>query len=161
MLRSDSAMPFSYQDFLGMCQTSVSKSVYEQLENLSVNSSEGPLVKEWSEFYGLLAKEMSYQRNLKLSRACDQPTERDDETIRTVTAAINAKNPLEAELMLLELEFSKLDGLVGLHNFDDYALFGYALKLQLMQRLTVFDELKGKDEFKRLFDGVQAQILSI
>ena len=161
MLRADSAMPFSYDAFLDMCRTSVNHKTMDLLENLTVNSDRGPLLDEWSEFYGLLAKEMAYQRNMRLGRKSDQPSECDAETSKTVAAALNAKNPLEAELMLLALEFSKLDDLTNLHYFDDYVLFGYALKLKLMQRLTVFDTDKGKAEFKRLFDGIQAQILSI
>ncbi len=161
MLRADSAMPFSYDTFLSMCQTCVDASTYKLLENLSVNSTEGPLVEDWAKFYGVLASELSYQRNLKLGRPCDQPVEREEETIRAVSAALNAQNPLEAEIQLLELEFKKLDELTSLHFFDAYTLFGYALKLKLLQRLTIFDTPKGQTEFKRLFDGIQAQILSI
>lgn len=161
MLRADSAMPFSYDTFLSMCQTCVDAKTYKLLENLSVNSTEGPLVEDWARFYQVLAHELNYQRNLKLGRPCDQPIERDEETSRTVAAALNAKNPLEAELLLLKLEFAKLDELTSLHYFDAYTLFGYAMKLKLLQRLTVFDTPKGQAEFKRLFDGIQAQILSI
>ena len=161
MLRTDSPMPFSYETFLSMCEGVVPQSTYSLLENLSVNSSEGPLIKEWSEFYGKLAREMNYQRNQKLGKAGEQAPEHDDEISRIVSTAINAKNPLEAELMLLSLEFDKLDDLVGLHYFDDYKLFAYALKLKLLQRKTVFDFNVGKEEFRRLFDGIQAKILSI
>ncbi len=161
MLRADCPMPFSYDTFLNMCQAAVSSSNYELLKNLSVNSTEGPLIKEWSEFYGKLSREMTYQRKLKHGIPCEQPAEHDDEIVRIVNSALSANNPLEAEEMLLSLEFAKLDSLIGMHYFDEYMLFGYALKLQLLQRQTVFELEKGKEEFKRLFDGIQAKILSI
>lgn len=158
MLRADSAMPFSYETFLDMCAASVQKDKYELLKNLTVSSKEGPLVKEWAKFYGLLSGEMSYQRNTKLGRPCEAPTEHDEVISRTVHTALTSENPLLAEQMLLELEFKRLDELIGLHSFDDYMLFGYALKLKLLERLTVFDSKKGRAEFQRLFDGIQAQI---
>lgn len=158
MLRADSAMPFSYDSFLSMCATTVSAEKFELLKNLSVSSKKGPLIEEWSRFYGLLSGEMSYQRNTRLGRPCETPTEHDEVIARTVQTALSSENPLVAEQMLLELEFRKLDELIGLHSFDDHMLFGYALKLKLLERLTVFDSKRGRAEFQRLFDGIQAQI---
>lgn len=158
MLRADSAMPFSYETFLSMCTTTVPADKFELLKNLTVSSKKGPLVEEWARFYGLLAKEMSFQRNQKLGRPAEAPTEHDEVIARTVQTALSSENPLIAEQMLLELEFKRLDELIGLHSFDDYMLFGYALKLKLLERLTVFDSARGRAEFQRLFDGIQAQI---
>ena len=160
-LRSDGEMPFDYGTFLSMCRSAVSAKEYALLEELTPNSDQGPLLKEWGRFYGVLAKEMAYQRKQKLGRACEAPSERDQDAVRTVSAALNAKNPLEAENMLLALEFDKLDSLVSMHYFDDYVLNGYALKLKLLERKASFKTESGKKEFKRLFDGIQQQILSI
>lgn len=160
-LRSDGEMPFDYGTFLSMCRSAVSAKEYALLEGLTANTDEGPLFKEWGRFYGVLAKEMAYQRKQKLGRACAVPSERDQDAVRVVGAALNAKNPLEAENMLLALEFEKLDSLVSMHYFDDYVLNGYALKLKLLERKASFKTESGKKEFKRLFDGIQQQILSI
>lgn len=160
-LRSDGAMPFDYATFLSMCRSAVSDSKYRQLEELTVASDKGPLLKEWAAFYGVLSKEMTYQRSLKLGRPCEPPAERDSDAVKTVTAALNAKNPLEAENMLLALEFEKLDSLVSMHYFDDYVLNGYALKLRLLERQCAFNKEGGQKEFRRLFDGIQQQVFSI
>ena len=37
-LRTDGEMPFSYEEFLGMCQSNVSESKYECLKNLTLSS---------------------------------------------------------------------------------------------------------------------------
>lgn len=161
MLKADEAMPFSYGTFLEMCRPCVSESTYGRLEELTVGSDKGPLMAEWAAFYGALASELTYQRNQRLGRPCEAPAERDEKTMRTVTAALNAKNPLEAEILLLSLEFDRLDELVSMHFFDDHVLNGYALKLKLLERQTIFDKAGGKTEFKRLLDHVQQQILSI
>lgn len=161
MLRVDQAMPFGYDEFLTMCRGQVSSKKYKLLCELNVDSKEGPLVKEWAEFYGALSEELSYQRNMRLKKPCSAPAIRDDASVRAVTAALNAPNPLDAEFILLSLEFDKLDGLIGLHYFDDEALFGYALKLKLLQRQTIFDKEKGSNEFNRLLSDLQTQIHSI
>ena len=78
---------------------------------------------------------------------------------QTVTAAVNAKDPLEGER--LALEFDRLDELVGLHSFDDCALYGYALKLQLLERQRVFRHDEGKAAFDTLLGQVRQQIFSL
>ena len=71
------------------------------------------------------------------------------------------EDPLEAEKILLECEFDNLDSLVGLHTFDDVYLFGYAIKLKLLERQSCFVQSKGQKEFKRLFDQVQQRVYSL
>lgn len=158
MLRADSAMPFSYETFLGLCAANVSKEKYRLLENLRVSSTEGPLVEEWAKFYGVFSRELTYQRNVRLGKPCEAPVEHEEEITRTIQTALNTDNPLVAEQLLLDLQFRRLDSLIGLHSFDDQQLFGYALKLRLLERLTVFDSAKGRAEFQRLFDGIEEQI---
>ena len=85
--------------------------------------------------------------------------QRDETLFKEISAAVGGKNPLEAEKALLGLEFKKLDELIGTHYFDDHALFGYALKLKLLERKTMFDQKRGKEEMDRILDGLQKKIL--
>ena len=160
-LRADGDMPISYGEFLSLCQLNVSESTYEILENLSLDSAEGPLVKEWAEFYGMLKKELSYQRSVNLGKSYSSAYDKDGFISQVVSSALSAKNPLEAERLLLEYEFENLDSLVGLHMFDDYVLFGYAIKLKLLERLTSFEHERGKAEFDSLFEGIQQRVYSL
>ena len=91
---------------------------------------------------------------MKLGRPCPAPYNRDPGIVRAVSEAVNAENPLEGEQILLDLEFRRLDGMIGLHNFDDHALYGYAMKLQLLERQRLFRREAGK----RAFDGLAAHI---
>jgi hypothetical protein len=45
--------------------------------------------------------------------------------------------------------------------FDDYVLFGYAIKLKLLERLNSFEQSKGKAEFQSLFEGIQQRVYSL
>ena len=160
-LRADGVMPLTYEEFLNLCQSNVSDADYERLKNLTLNSTEGPLVDEWARFYGMLTKELNYQRSMNLGKSYSSAYDKDGLISQVASSAISAKNPLEAERILLEYEFDNLDSLVGLHMFDDHVLYGYAIKLKLLERLTSFEQDKGKAEFQTLFDGIQQQVYSL
>ena len=160
-LKADGDPPIDYEGFLALCHGNVSPSVYAFLENLSLASDKGPLLKEWAAFYKVFSDELNYQRKLKLGRQAPPPQTRDYEAINVVTAALAAKNPLESEQILLALQFKRLDELAGLHFFDDHVLNGYALKLRLLERQKCFKFEEGKSEFTSLFENIQQQILRV
>lgn len=160
-LKADGEMPLSYSEFLTCCEANVSEQDYEILKNLTLSSKKGPLVEEWARFYEMLKKELSYQRSINLGRTYSSTYDKDGFISQVVQSALTAKNPLEAERILLEYEFENLDSLVGLHMFDDYVLFGYAIKLKLLERLSCFEQEKGKTQFQSLFDGIQQQVYSL
>ena len=160
-LRSDGDMPLTYSEFLSCCQSNVSEKDYELLRDLTLDSTEGPLVEEWSKFYGMLTRELNYQRSMNLGRSYSSAYDKDGQIAQVAAAALSAKNPLEAERILLDYEFENLDSLVGLHMFDDYVLFGYAIKLRLLERQSCFEQSRGKAEFKSLFDGIQQRVYSL
>ncbi len=160
-LRTDGEMPMTYGEFLNCCQSNVSDKDYELLKDLTLSSTEGPLVEEWAQFYGMLNKELNYQRSMNLGRSYSSAYDKDGFISQVVASALSAKNPLEAEKILLDYEFDNLDSLVGLHMFDDYVLFGYAIKLKLLERLSCFEQEKGQAEFKSLFDGIQQRVYSL
>ncbi len=160
MLRSDGEIPFEYDTFLSMCKSAVSSSKYAILENLTLSSAEGPLLSEWSKFYTIFKQELTAQRNQRLGRQVSLSYQKDETTSKTIAAAMNHKNPLEAEKVLLALQFEILDGLIGTHYFDDYALMGYALKLKLLERKNIFNQKSGKQELNRIVKGLQQQIMS-
>lgn len=160
-LKTDGELPITYKEFLYNCQSNVSEYKYQLLENLTLSSTEGPLMKEWAATYGMLTKELNYQRSMNLGKSYSSAYDKDSMIAQVAASALAAKNPLEAEKILLDYEFDILDSLVGLHTFDDYVLFGYALKLKLLERQSCFVKEKGKAEFKALFDQIQKRVYSL
>ena len=156
MLAAGSPPPFDYPTFLEMCRSSVSPATYGALKELTVESDRGPLLHAWAAYYRLLRQELRYQRLARLGKPCQPPEDRG--AALTVQAAMAADNPLQAERLLLDQQFRQIDALVGFHVFDDTALFGYALKLQLILRLHGFQFEAGKAEFVSLLDGIQQKI---
>ncbi len=161
MLKTQSEPPMDYGAFLAMCKTAVGSGVYHTLETMTVNADTGPLLSEWAHFYKALSRELTYQRSVKLGRPCPAPTDREAGIVQAVTAAVNAENPLEGEHILLDLEFRRLDDMIGLHNFDEHALYGYAMKLRLLERQQTFRYEKGKRAFDGLMTHIQQQVSSL
>lgn len=161
MLKSDGDMPFSYEQFLQTCRGALNDTTYMLLENLTLSSNEGPCVSEWSQFYTMFKEELTFQRNIRLGNKVSPPSDRDESISKIISTAMNHKNPLIAEEMLLALQFEKLDALIGLHYFDEYALIGYALKLKLLERKTVFNKQEGKTEFSNIVGKLEQQILNM
>ena len=157
-LRTDGEMPLTYEEFLKCCESVVSERDYALLESLTLGSQEGPLVKDWAGFYGMLKSELNYQRSMLLGKSYPSGYDKDAAIAQVAASAVNAKNPLEAEKILLDFEFENLDTLVGMHMFDDVVLFGYAIKLKLLERMNCFRKEKGNAEFQRLFNEVQQRV---
>ena len=160
-LKAEASMPFSYDEFLKMCENTVGKDTYDKLSALTLKSEDSPFLKQWGLFYNKMMNSLCRQRKIKLGKSASSAAEKDLLIDRAVDEAMSAENPLEAEKILLKCQFEFLDGLVGMHYFDDFVLFGYAVKLKLLERQSVFETESGKQEFKRLFDGIQQQIASI
>lgn len=161
MLKASDEMQINYGEFLDICRSNLSNTKFEFLQNLSVDSKDGPLISEWAEFYKSFKEELTYQRNMRSGIKSQLPNVRDSKTTTTIASAISNKNPLDAEEMLLSLQFQKLDELIGTHYFDEYALFGYALKLKLLERKKMFNQESGKKEFNHIIDTLQEQIINM
>ncbi len=161
MLRADGDMPLSYDKFLENCRGALSDAKYKKLAELTLASTEGPLVSEWAKFYGALKAELTYQRNVRLGRKAAVTHEREESVTKLISSAMNSKNPLAAEEMLLNLQFERLDELIGVHSFDDHALMGYALKLKLLERKKAFKKELGKKELNRVVEKLEQEINSM
>lgn len=160
-ISSDGEAPVTYDEFLLMCESNISEKKYEYLKNLTLDSEDGPIMKDWGEFYRNLTSELNAQRSAILGKAYTKDYDKDSVNAQIAQSAINAKNPLEAEKMLLAYQFDAIDTLIGLHSFDDVYLFGYAIKLKLLERQSCFVKSKGTEEFHRLFETVQQGVYSL
>jgi len=161
MLKTNGELPLDYEGFLDNCVNNVSTKDYELLKNLSLTSEANSFFKEWSSFYKSLNDELNYQRKLKLGKPANHQFLKDPQAEAIISSVMHAKNPLEAEKILLDLEFNKLDEILSLHYFDEYCLFGYAIKLKLLERVNSFKFKEGKQEFKILLSNIAEQIFRI
>ncbi len=161
-LRLDGPLSFSTDTFLGLCKPLVSEHHYRLLcKALSGEPSSHPFLKAYQHFASMVNKELVEQRSRKLSLS--DPVYRNDgdkegRISDAVRQALAQDNVLEAEMLLLALHWKFLDELATLHTFDIEALLGFALKLKLLQRKSLFTREEGNAEFKRLFSNIQTEI---
>ncbi len=160
-LSANEEMPITYDEFVLMCEGNVTGKKYELLKELSLDMTEGPVLSKWSEFFNNLTGEINSQRSAALGKSYQAEYDKDPVNTMIAQAAIGAKTPLEGEKLLLEREFEALDDITCGHYYDDVCLFGYAIKLKLLERQSCFVKEKGQAEFKRLFDTVQQSVYNL
>ncbi|MCQ2397870.1 MAG: DUF2764 domain-containing protein [Sphaerochaetaceae bacterium] len=160
-LKKDGALPISYDNFLELCNNAVNRTVYRNLSELTVETGGGSLSEKWCSFCPDVKKEICRLRNINLGKQAASSDIKHPATSKLAEAVMHAENPLKAEKILLEAQFDYLDSLMSLHFFDDTVLYGYAIKLRLLERQSLFDTELGKSEFRRLFDNIQQQIQNI
>ncbi len=169
MLRYEDDAPMSHEAFLELCHGNIGDSDYRLVQAASLVAVEGepckhPFLRKWNQFRDMVAKELNDQRARKLELGGDRYRNDGDKEYRiseTVRAALAAPDPLQGELLLMQLYWKYLDDLSGLHTFDIEALLAYAVKLQILERKGRFSLQDGNSEFKRLFSNLQSKIKSI
>ena len=172
MLKFSDSDVMSYDNFLSLCKGNVTKKDYQWLEKFKLNETSGSkFLNQWASFYNQLSEELTIQRSKKLGKERPQDdcqSSRENRIVNIVNQAVTkalgekteleVNNPLEAELSLLEFMYNEIDEMVGLHTFDEIALAGYVIKLQLLNRKIKFSAMDGAAEYKRLFSNMQSVI---
>lgn len=162
LLRYESQSPFDTVSFLEQCKGQVSARDYQTiLSALSGRPSSHPFLKEWQQYASMVKKELNDQRSKKLGLSAAKYRNDGNKEFRiseAVRQALSNENALDAELSLLSLQWNYLDELSALHYFDVEALLAYAVKLQLLERKSLFTKEEGNAEFKRLFSNLQSEI---
>ena len=162
MLRYSANAPISWDAFMSSARGAVSASDYKLLEAVSTGSYEGisdPFLRKWADMNASVSEAVNAQRRQKLGR----PSEGGAVFLgygeeKISNAVINAKNPLEAEMLLLAYQYEWLETEKGYDPFTKAAMLAYALELRILIRKDLFTVEKGNGEYKRLFDIVQRDI---
>jgi len=110
----------------------------------------------------MVKKEMADQRSKKLNISGDKYKNTGDKEIRIVESvrnALSAPNALEGELLIMQLYWKYLDDESASHVFDLEGLLGFSIKLQLLERKSVFNREDGNKEFISLLSNLQSNII--
>jgi len=168
MLRKDQSEYISHEDFLALCKEQVSASDYAVLSQATLTGDEvkGNLfIKGFSHYRSLVQKELAAQRSARLK--LNDPRyinngEKESKITEVIHKAVSSDNPLEGEKLILSLYWDYLESHVGLgHVFDLTFLLSYALRLQILSRISSFTREKGNAEFSRLFSNLKSEIFPL
>ncbi|MCK5249003.1 MAG: DUF2764 family protein [Spirochaetaceae bacterium] len=156
----DQEPPVTSEKMLDICRRFITDVDYNGLVESTINP-ENPAAPGICRTYH--SWERSLRNDLVLLRAAEQdlnPEEyiRTSETVSgtSVVAAesMTKDSPLEAELYLDSCRWSIIDELTIGHYFDIEFLRSYRLKLQILERRTLFEEERGFAAYRDLYTRV-------
>lgn len=161
MLSLENEPAISYQDFLSRCREQLSDSDFKELEKAVFSKTDGarhPLMRRWEHYINDVNSILKDERSRKLGWETEGFSNVNNPALRDrIHRASFSMNPLEGEKEILAIYFDFLDSCGSSDPFDVEALMIYALKIQIIERMNVFDMEKGRREFRRLFSSIQKQ----
>ena len=162
MLRFQDHAPITWEKFLSEAKGNIGEADFRLLSAIEEGSDCGnAFLKSWNSMNSSLAGAVNDQRKVQLGR--DDTSGilfRDLEVEQTCNAVMSAKNPLEAELILMKFRFDWLEREKGFEPFSEKALLSYALQLRILLRKDLFTVESGNREYNMVFDKLQKEIIT-
>jgi len=111
------------------------------LEDFSVMSGDTPVLQEWKEFDFALRTELASARNSIKRNRNEKPGP-------MVKSVLEEATPFLMEQVLARIRWERLDSMEAGNFFDLNFLMLYFLKLQIIERLKLFDKGRGEKVFQ-------------
>lgn len=155
------ALPITEQYFRELCSRFLDKKNLAILENLSLepprqeSSTGSEFLDRWNERERCLRLALASIRAVKMKRdAGVLPGSCTADIVQAARTAVGMSSPLEAEEFLNQYRMQALNAMQPLDNFSTDAVFAYALKLLLCQRMRLFDKENGKVSYRKIYDEI-------
>jgi hypothetical protein len=149
-LHFDRKCPISTESFLAECKKWLSEYDMALLTSASINThnikpSAALAVKQWAEFDGDLRGEIAAVRKNTQDKRNDKPG-------LSARMVFEQPHPLLMEQAFEKIRWQFLDSLEAGNFFDINFLVVYFLKLQIMERLAMFDKKTGEKAFQDMYE---------
>ncbi len=149
-LHFDRKCPISTESFLAECKKWLSEDDMKTLSNASIkthNAKPGAalVLQQWREFDGDLREEIAAVRKNTQEKRNDKPG-------LSARIIFEQPHPLLMEQAFEKIRWQFLDSLETGNFFDINFLVVYFLKLQIMERLTMFDKKTGEKVFQDMHE---------
>jgi hypothetical protein len=165
-LQFEMKAPFTSEQFLSLCKEHLSKRDLAAIKTL-LGVSDGQVkhryVQKWLDYQNGLKASLVEMRLSKLNKSAEGlklKSKFDVASAEVVKSALQAGNPLEAELILMRHQFKKASMLSQATYFEAEVLMNYAVQLKILERKDLFVKEKGEKEFEHLFTTLQTDIRS-
>jgi hypothetical protein len=162
LIGPDQVPPVSSEEMLDVCRRYISGDDYRGLVDSTLNPED-------SGAPGICASYREWERSLRndlvIQRSAAQNLNPDDYirdsaalsgTGEIAAQAMGKSTPLEAELYLDSCRWLKIEELSTGHYFDIEFLRAYRMKLQILERRSMFDEERGFSAYRDLYTRVLA-----
>ncbi len=162
---SDSApVPITEERFTELCARFLGKRSIKILNQLTLiperkhTKTGSTLLDKWNDEERSLRLALGQVRAEKLNKSFDSENrEFSAELLKTVRAAAESEDPLNAEQLLNRYRLDFLESLRPSDAFSEDSVFYYGLKLKLILRIRTFDREKGREQYKNIFSSIMSR----
>lgn len=138
----------SLEDFFAECGKWLSRQDLKILQDnnindLQINSGDLQIIKEWKGFNNSLREEIALLRAAKKTHVIEKAP-------LDVKEIFTEKNPLLMERRFEKVRWDFIEQQEYRYTYDINYLILYLFKLQILERLFVFNKERGKQEFEEL-----------
>lgn len=164
MLFYDNSLPVSEEDFLDICQRTLTDEDFIALSGCTIS-----IMDDQPETFGFSSDfrkwEVALRNSLARIRAKDQGLD-EREFLRPdgegfgvdeiASAAVKIDSPLEAEHYLNRARWNFVEELKSGHIMDLEFLMGYYLQMQILARKESFQEEKGFQNYRKFYEDIMS-----
>ena len=154
-------LPIDEERFIELCGRFLGKKAQSEIERLTLvppiihEKSSSALLEEWYRGERELRLALAKVRAEKMHKSFDlQDNLISSEMIKVAGDAMDAENPLEAEMLLFNHRINFLESLRPMDNFSEDFVFYYGLKLKLIMRKREFDTKSGQGAYRNIYDFI-------
>ena len=153
-------------EFIDICRSTLSEKDFEILDSLKLNGIKVfdfslPVLKKWVSWEGTLRNEIAKLRADSLDMETESflyAVESNTEAPVSAGNAYKLDSPLLAEESLDRARWQFLDELESGHYFDLEKLIVYLLRLQILERRTMFTIEKGNENFQKIYENIKESV---
>lgn len=163
MLFFGESLPISREDFLGLCREQLSKKDFLQLQAATIDSydtaqADCPVIRQWRKWEVSLRNELAKLRAQEKNKDPEPYLIESEEVLGhfdLAKEAVSNTSPYEAETTLYEARWNYLEDLGTNRFFTLESLIIYYLKLQILEKLALFDREKGSENFEEIYRKIR------
>jgi hypothetical protein len=161
VLQEKTPLPLTDESFTELCGRFFDPESLGLLKSISLEPPRNPektgsyVIDSWKEMENSLRIALAQIRAQKLGRDFTfGNTPLRPEAAQAARTALGMENPLAAEQSLNEFRTDFLNRISPLDSFSTDAVFAYALKLKLAQRVRKFNDEAGTASYRTIYDQI-------
>lgn len=162
----DNTPSIKLDEFTAICKSTLIEKDFDIIKSISLNNlreidSRIPVLKKWISWEGTLRNEIAKLRADSLGFNPEQylfDIESNSEPPVIAGTAFKLDSPILAEELLDKARWHFLDELEQGHYFDLEKLIVYSLKLQILERKSMFTTENGNVNFQEIYENIKEAI---
>ncbi len=154
-------LPIAEERFNELCSRFLSKKALKALSDLTLlpprvaERTGSSFIDAWNDGERNLRLALATVRAGKMKKVFDaENSSFSAQILQAARTATETDDPLEAERLLNRFRLEFLETLRPSDSFSEDYVFYYGLKLKLFLRMRSFDENRGREEYKKIYDSI-------